>query len=137
MVLLVILFYNLLQDFLFIADKLKINFVQYFIKGNGKYLNTHRVEINPPLWFHIYLIHGGMNMLGTILVHCLAGKFSEVLPDIKSVKGVKDAFGTLGRWDIVVKVDVPDLQAMDQLTLEVKSIKGVRDVETLMAETIG
>ena len=76
-------------------------------------------------------------MLGTILVHCLAGKFSEVLPDIKSTKGVKDAFGTLGRWDIVVKVEVPDLQAMDQLTIEIKNIKGVRDVETLMAKTIG
>jgi DNA-binding Lrp family transcriptional regulator len=76
-------------------------------------------------------------MLGTILVHCLAGKFAEVLPDITAIKGVKDAFGTLGRWDIVVKVEVSDLQAMDQLTIEIKSIKGVRDVETLMAKTIG
>ena len=76
-------------------------------------------------------------MLGTILIHCLAGKYDDLLPGIKTIKGVKDAFGTLGRWDIVVKVEVKDLQAMDQLTIEIKNIKGVRDVETLMAKTIG
>ena len=75
-------------------------------------------------------------MLGTILVHCLSGRFKEVLPEIKKVDGVVDAFGTLGRWDIVVKVDVGNLQDMDKLTFAVKSIKGVKDVETLMAKTV-
>ena len=76
-------------------------------------------------------------MNGTILVHCLAGKFDEVLPEIKNIKGVKEAFGTLGRWDIVVKVSIPSLQEMDKITYAIKSIPGIRDVETLMAKTVG
>ena len=44
--------------------------------------------------------------MATVLINCQAGKVNEVIDGIKDLKGIKDVYSTLGRWDIVVRIDV-------------------------------
>lgn len=74
-------------------------------------------------------------VLACILVYCDAGRREEVLEAVKSIKYVEKAFETVGRCDVVVKVDAPTLEDVGVAAYEVARQPGVRATETLI-ETI-
>ena len=74
-------------------------------------------------------------MLGTVLINCQAGKINKVIDGIKDLKGITDVYSTLGRWDILVRINVSTIKEMDKITILIKTKEGVHDVETLMMKT--
>lgn len=60
------------------------------------------------------------------------GKFEEVVKSIRQLKAVKRVFTTLGRFDVVVDLEVADLREMDRTVLRLGCIAGVVFTETLV-----
>ena len=71
-------------------------------------------------------------VLACILVNCKRGEFSSVVEQISSLEGVKSAFSTPGRWDIVVEVETTDLRGLTEVSLKINALGGVRATETLV-----
>ena len=67
-----------------------------------------------------------------ILVQYQSGRGRDALKAVKKVKGVKRAFITFGRWDVVAEVEVPDLKTLGAIALKVNGLRGVRASETLV-----
>ncbi|MEM2987149.1 MAG: Lrp/AsnC ligand binding domain-containing protein [Nitrososphaerota archaeon] len=72
-------------------------------------------------------------VVACILICCEAGKYKDVVSDIKKTKGVKRVFGVHGRWDVVVEVEAPDLKALGEISLKLHGLEGVRATETLIS----
>lgn len=66
------------------------------------------------------------------LVCCKGGESGAVLERIKGIDGVQRAFRVLGRWDIIVEVEVADMEALKRTCLSVNGLEGVRATETLV-----
>ncbi len=66
-----------------------------------------------------------------VLVQVDPGR-GDALKAIKKLKGVKRAFVTFGRWDLVAEVDVADVKTLGELALKVNGLRGVRASETLV-----
>ncbi|MFX0069367.1 MAG: Lrp/AsnC ligand binding domain-containing protein [Promethearchaeota archaeon] len=75
-------------------------------------------------------------VLACILVNCKRGEFSGVVEEIKSFEGVKSAFSTPGRWDVVVEVETTDLKSLTEVSLKINGLGGVRATETLVEADI-
>ena len=59
------------------------------------------------------------------------GKALKLLETIKKVSGVKVAFATTGRFDIVARIEAKDLEALGEAVVsKIQSISGVRYTET-------
>jgi len=71
-------------------------------------------------------------MKAAILVFTEAGKFDEVVGELKKIAGVKHAFAVAGRADVAMLVEVPDLKGLSNLTLKVFKTPGVTASETLV-----
>jgi len=73
-----------------------------------------------------------------VLIRCEAGKILDVASllgvaeRIKGFKGVKTAFPVLGRWDVVVELEAPTIEALAATVLKINSLSGVRDTETIV-----
>jgi len=76
-------------------------------------------------------------MKAAILVFTEAGKFSDVVGELKKIAGVKHAFAVAGRADVVALVEVPDLKGLSNLVLKVFRTPGVAASETLVEAQIG
>ncbi len=72
-------------------------------------------------------------VVACVLVCCEAGKFKEVVEELKRIEGVKRAFGVHGRWDAVAEVEVADLKALGEVVLKLHGLLGVRAMETLVS----
>ncbi|MHA1840004.1 MAG: Lrp/AsnC ligand binding domain-containing protein [Candidatus Ranarchaeia archaeon] len=70
-----------------------------------------------------------------VLLACKSGQFVEVVKSALKIKGVRDAYPVLGRWDAVIWLNVPDNRSLDEATLKINSITGVRAIETMVAKT--
>jgi len=71
-------------------------------------------------------------VFGCVLICCEAGKFKDVIKEVKKLEGVKKAFSVHGRWDAVSEVEVSDLKALGKLALKINSLPGVKANETLV-----
>ncbi len=71
-------------------------------------------------------------VFGCILVCCESGKSESVAEEIGKIRGVETAFPSLGRWDVAVQVEAPDLKALGEIALKVHNTAGVRASETLV-----
>jgi len=71
-------------------------------------------------------------MRACILIKAQAGKFRSVLGEISKMAGVKTAFPTMGRTDVIAIVDIADLKALSTLALKIGEIDGVAASETLV-----
>ena len=59
------------------------------------------------------------------------GKALKLLDQVKKVKGVKVAFAVAGRFDIVARVEAPDIKAMGEMVIgKIQGIAGIRYTET-------
>lgn len=61
------------------------------------------------------------------------GKALKILDAVKKIEGVKVAFATTGRFDIIARVEAADLRAIGGAVVsKIQAIAGVRSTETSM-----
>jgi uncharacterized protein with GYD domain len=66
-----------------------------------------------------------------ILLKVVPTKAEEILKAIHVLEGVRKAYFTYGRFDIVTFVDVEDYRVLRNITSQINSLDGVRSTETL------
>lgn len=66
-----------------------------------------------------------------VLLKVVPTKADAILAALKPIKGVRKAYFTYGRFDIVVFVDVENYRELRDLTGQINDIPGVRSTETL------
>ena len=71
-------------------------------------------------------------MKACILVKTTAGRFGDVAKTLVDLEGVKRAFPVMGRTDIVVWAEIPNLKSLGRLTYEIGQIPDVLATETLV-----
>ena len=67
-----------------------------------------------------------------ILLKVVPTKADDILNRTLGVKGVRRAYFTYGRFDIVAFVEAEDYKDLRKITSEINSIEGVRSTETLV-----
>jgi len=67
-----------------------------------------------------------------ILLKVAATKADAILDSVKTIKGVRKAYFTYGRFDIAIFVEVQDYKELRKLTSQINDIEGVRSTETLV-----
>lgn len=67
-----------------------------------------------------------------ILVKVVPTKAESVLEAIRRVEGVRKAYFTYGRFDIVAFLEVEDYASLRKATTTINGINGVRSTETLV-----
>ena len=67
-----------------------------------------------------------------VLIRTQHGKFEDVVKLIHQLKGVKRVFPVLGRYDVVVDLEVSSLEELGSIVLRMGKISGVVFTETLM-----
>jgi len=66
-----------------------------------------------------------------ILLKVVPTKADAILDSVKTVKGIRKAYFTYGRFDIAVFVEVQDYKELRKITSQINDIEGVRSTETL------
>lgn len=66
-----------------------------------------------------------------VLIKVVPTKADAILNAIKKVKGVRKAYFTYGRVDIVAFLEMKDYASLRRITGEINSFEGVRSTETL------
>ena len=68
-----------------------------------------------------------------IAIHCGTGKESPIIRKLMEMKGVSEVTGTLGLYDIIVKVDAADSRELENIiTTQIRKISNVLTTMTLM-----
>lgn len=67
-----------------------------------------------------------------ILVRVVPAKGREVSSAIRGLEGVRKAFSSFGRFDVVAFAEAADRNAAIEIAKKVNSLEGVRRTETLM-----
>ncbi len=70
-------------------------------------------------------------MQAIVYIRTEPGKALALLDAVKKVEGVKVAFATTGRFDIVARIEAADLKALGETVVsKIQGIAGVRFTET-------
>lgn len=72
-------------------------------------------------------------MKACVLIKTESGKHSEVSAKVGGMEGVKMAFPTFGRADVVVNSEVKDFNGLAALLSRISGVEGVLATETLIA----
>jgi DNA-binding Lrp family transcriptional regulator len=67
-----------------------------------------------------------------ILLKAVSTKAEAILEEIKKIDGVRKAYLTYGRFDIVAFLEAKDYADLRKITTAINSIVGVRSTETLV-----
>jgi len=69
-----------------------------------------------------------------VLINCDLGYEAEIIDKVKQIDGVKETQGIFGVYDILVKVESPNVENLrDIITWKIRKLKRVRSTLTLMA----
>ncbi|KUO40474.1 MAG: hypothetical protein AVW06_02390 [Hadesarchaea archaeon DG-33-1] len=72
-------------------------------------------------------------MEALVFVRAAAGKSLNAAETIKKIEGVKEAYATTGRFDVVARVEAADLRAVGETVVKkIQAVEGVRSTETSM-----
>ena len=66
-----------------------------------------------------------------ILLKVMPTKANEILCAVRKITGVRKAYSTYGRFDIVVFVEERDYRKLREITTQINCIEGIRSTETL------
>jgi len=66
-----------------------------------------------------------------ILLKVVPTKADAILSAVKTIKGVRKAYFTYGRFDIAVFVEVEGYKELREITSQINEVNGVRSTETL------
>jgi DNA-binding Lrp family transcriptional regulator len=70
-------------------------------------------------------------MQAIVYIRTEPGKALKLLDTIKKMPGVKAAFATTGRFDIVARIEADDLKALGEMVVgKIQNIPGVKYTET-------
>lgn len=68
-----------------------------------------------------------------VAIHCETGKESPVIRRLMEIKGVSEVTGTLGLYDVIIKVEASDSMVLEQIiTKHVRKVPNVLTTMTLM-----
>ena len=68
-----------------------------------------------------------------ILINCEIGSEEEVITALKNVDGVKEVHGTFGAYDILAKIESPQVEDLrETITWKIRKIDKIRSTLTLM-----
>jgi len=67
-----------------------------------------------------------------VLIRTVHGRFEDVVNSFRNWKTVKRVFPTLGRYDVVVDLEVSDLKELNATVLRMGNFAGVVFTETLV-----
>ena len=67
-----------------------------------------------------------------VLIRTERGKSDDVVAKIKQIKEAKLVFPTLGRYDVVVDLEVDDFKTLGQIVQRISRLSGVVFTETLI-----
>ena len=71
-------------------------------------------------------------LLACVLIRTVHGRFEDVVEFLSRLDGVKKIFPTLGRYDVVVDLEVSNINALDATVLRMGKFAGVVFTETLV-----
>jgi len=77
-----------------------------------------------------------IRMKACLLIRAEPGKKEHLAERLSEITGVKLAFPTLGRMDVVANVEVKGLKALDDLVLKITKIDGYARCVTLIGMEI-
>jgi uncharacterized protein with GYD domain len=66
-----------------------------------------------------------------VLIRTERGRFDEVVERMKQFKETRNVIAVLGRYDVVVDVEVPDYDSLGKTVMRMGNIGGVVFTETL------
>ena len=66
-----------------------------------------------------------------VLLKAVPTKASMILDTVRKITGVRKAYATYGRFDLVVFVEVEDYKKLREITTRINGIEGIRSTETL------
>jgi DNA-binding Lrp family transcriptional regulator len=66
-----------------------------------------------------------------VLLKVVPTKADTILDKVRKVTGVRKAYFTYGRFDLVVCVEVEDYKKLREITTQINGIEGIRSTETL------
>jgi len=66
-----------------------------------------------------------------VLIRTERGRFDEVVERMKQFKETRNVMAVLGRYDVVVDVEVPDYDSLGRTVMRMGNIGGVVFTETL------
>jgi len=66
-----------------------------------------------------------------VLIKIVPTKADSILEAVKTIKEVRKAYLTYGRFDIVTFLEVEDYKELREVTIHINEILGVRSTETL------
>ncbi|MDE1843143.1 MAG: Lrp/AsnC ligand binding domain-containing protein [Nitrososphaera sp.] len=68
-----------------------------------------------------------------VAIHCETGKESPVIRKLMEIRGISEVTGTLGLYDVIVKVEASDSLTLEKIiTKEVRKVPHVLTTMTLM-----
>lgn len=68
-----------------------------------------------------------------VAIHCETGKENPIIRKLMETRGVSEVTGTLGLYDIIIKVEAADSMTLEKIiTKEVRRIPHVLTTMTLM-----
>jgi len=68
-----------------------------------------------------------------ILINCEIGSEEEVITALKNVNGIKEVHGTFGAYDILAKIESPQVEDLrETITWKIRKIDKIRSTLTLM-----
>ena len=68
-----------------------------------------------------------------ILINCESGSEEEVITALKNVNGIKEVHGTFGAYDILAKIESPQVEDLrETITWKIRKIDKIRSTLTLM-----
>lgn len=67
-----------------------------------------------------------------VLMRTERGKSDDVVAKVRQLEGVKVAFPTFGRYDVVIDLEVEDFRTLGQLVQKISRLSGVVFTETLI-----
>jgi DNA-binding Lrp family transcriptional regulator len=103
-----------------------------FINRASQNIGLPAPEINL-LSYALKIKNRGGEMEALVYIRADPGKSLDVLSAVKKIQGVKEAYATTGRFDVVARIEAADLKTLgDAVVKRIQGVKGVRGTETSM-----
>lgn len=68
-----------------------------------------------------------------VLINCELGAEEETISQLKEIQGVVETHGTFGAYDILVKVEMPNVEGLrDTITWKIRKLPKIRSTLSLM-----
>ncbi|MGB9124854.1 MAG: Lrp/AsnC ligand binding domain-containing protein [Nitrosotalea sp.] len=68
-----------------------------------------------------------------VMINCELGAEGTIVEGVKSIDSVKEVSGVFGNYDIILKIECPDIEVMrDTIAKKIRQLERVQSTTTLM-----